>query len=171
MPSWESLKHDLIFAFRMLRKSPGFSIGAVLTLALGIGANTAMFSIVNAWLLRPLPLAAPQQLITVWRSSQQNPGQPAYFDYYRDYLVWSAQNGSFEQLAATFEQRFALTGAGEAQQLHGAVASSNFFVTHVVQHGTRRIFQLNHATGQLTFVISQALWVKQFESSHATIGQ
>lgn len=171
MPSWESLKHDLVFAFRMLRKSPGFSIGAVLTLALGIGANTAMFSIVNAWLLRPLPLEAPQQLITVWRSSQQNPRQPAYFDYYRDYLVWSAQNGSFEQLAATFEQRYALTGAGEAQQLHGAVASSNFFATLGVRPTLGRLFLPNDASGEPACVISHALWAKQFHSSLAIVGQ
>jgi predicted permease len=171
MPSWESLKHDFVFAFRMLRKSPGFSLGAVLTLALGIGANTAMFSIVNAWLLRPLPLEAPQQLITVWRSSQQNPGQPAYFDYYRDYLVWSAENRSFKSLAATFEQRYALTGVGDPQQLHGAVASSNFFATLGVQPSLGRLFLPNDVAGEPACVMSHALWAKQFHSSPSIVGQ
>lgn len=171
MAGWESFKHDLRFAIRMLRKSPGFSAGAVLTLALGIGANTAMFSIVNAWLLRPLPLKAPQQLISVWRSSQQNPGQPAYFDYYRDYLVWAAQNGSLQSLAATFEQRYALTGAGDPQQLHGAVASSNFFATLGVQSALGRLFLPSDASGEPACVISHALWMKQFHSSPSIIGQ
>lgn len=171
MPFWESLKHDLRFALRMLRKAPGFSAAAVLTLTLGIGANTAMFSIVNAWLLRPLPLKNPQQLTSVWRTSRQNPGQPAYFNYYRDYLVLSAQNGSFQSLAATFEQRLALTGVGDPLQLHGAVATSNLFATLGVQAVLGRLFLPSDSAGEPACVISHALWLKRFHSSPSIVGE
>src|ERR1041385_445598 len=118
---------DLQFGVRQLRRSPATSITLLVTLTLGIGATAAMFSLVNAWLLRPLPLKNPQQLVSVWRTSPTAPHEPAYFNLYHDYLVWEAENRSFQSLAATFEQDYALTGAGEAEQLHGAVATWNLF--------------------------------------------
>src|ERR1700722_3732854 len=106
---------DLRYGLRMLTKSRGFAIVAVVTLALGIGANTAMFSIVNACLLRPLPLNNPQELVSVWRTRLQVPRQPAFFNLYHDYLVWASTNRGFQSLAAPFEQSYALTGAGAEQ--------------------------------------------------------
>src|SRR5437868_10664132 len=116
----ESLLHDFRYGLRMLLKSPGFTAIAVITLALGIGANTAVFSIVNAWLLRPLPFKDPGQLVSIWRTRAEAPSDPAYFNLYHDYLVMAEHNQSFQSLAATFEQRYVLTGAGEPQQIQGA---------------------------------------------------
>src|SRR5262249_34300296 len=98
--AWENLVEsffaDLRFALRMLRKNPGFSAVAVLTLALGIGANTAIFSLVNGVLLRPLPYRDPSRLVMVW---EKNPdGTPDNVGY-ATYLDWKAQNKSFEQIA------------------------------------------------------------------------
>ncbi|HKT52658.1 MAG TPA: hypothetical protein VJV96_20325, partial [Candidatus Angelobacter sp.] len=100
---------DVQFGLRQLRRSPAISITLLVTLTLGIGATVAMFSLVNAWLLRPLPLKDPQQLVSVWRTSPSAPREPAYFNLYHDYLVWEAGNRSFQSLAATFEQDYALT--------------------------------------------------------------
>src|SRR5262249_34119259 len=125
----EDFAQDVRFAGRMLRKNPGFTLTAVLTLALGVGANAAIFSIVNAWLLQPLPLKDPQQLVSVWRTRAEAPRQPAFFNLYHDYLVWAARAKGFASLAATFEQRYALTGAGDPEEVHGAVASWNLFQT------------------------------------------
>src|ERR1700756_4130587 len=97
---------DLQLGMRQLRRSPATSATLLITLALGIAATTAMFSLVNAWLLRPLPLKDPQQLVSVWRTSPDAPREPAYFNLYHDYLVWAAENKSFLSLAATFEQDY-----------------------------------------------------------------
>jgi putative ABC transport system permease protein len=113
----------------------------VLTLSLGIGANTAMFSIVHAWLFRPLPLENPQELVSVWRTRIQVPRQPAFFDLYHDYVVWSFQNGTFQSMAATFEQRYALTGVGEPEQIQGAVATCSFFKTVGARAELGRLFE------------------------------
>src|SRR5262245_10362954 len=113
----------------MLRKARGFTAITVATLAIGIGANTAMFSIVNAWLLRPLPLRDPQELVSIWRTRSQAPGQPAFFNLYHDYLAWASKNKSFQSLAATFEQEYALAGDQPPEQIQGALATWNFFQT------------------------------------------
>jgi predicted permease len=166
-----SLIQDLRYGLRMLLKSRGFACVAVVTLAFGIGANTAMFSIVNAWLLRPLPLKSPQELVSVWRTRLQAPRQPAFFDFYRDYLIWSAQSKSFASLAATFEQSYALTGAGEPEQVHGAVASWNLFQTVGAAPQLGRLFELDDVRKEPVCVISHALWTEQFHSERGLLGQ
>ena len=171
---WESVLEtcwqDLRFGLRMLRKSPGFTAVAVLTLAVAIGANTAMFSIVDAWLLRPLPLKNPQELASVWRTRSQAPRQPAFFDFYHDYLVWSSQNRTFASLAATFEQRYTLTGAGEPQQVHGAVATWNFFHTVGAIPALGRLFDAEDERREPACVISHTLWAERFHSAEDIVG-
>jgi predicted permease len=167
----EDFLQDMRFGARTLRKNPGFTVTAMLTLALGIGANTAVFSIVNAWLLRPLPLKRPQELVSVWRTRAQAPGQPAFFDLYHDYLAWESRNASFQLLGATFEQSYALTGAAEPEQIHGAIASWNFFDTVGVIAEFGRLFDEHDAHGEPACVISHALWVRAFHSSGEIVGQ
>ena len=167
----ESLRQDIRYALRMLRKAPAFSLICVITLALGIGANTAMFSIVNAWLLRPLPLKDPQRLVSIWRTQHGNPHQPAFFDLYHDYLIAAAENHSFESLAAMFEQSYALTGAGEPRQVYGSVATWNLFQTVGAVPESGRVFVAADANGEPACVISHALWAKQFHSDPHLIGR
>ena len=162
---------DLQFGVRQLRRSPATSITLLVTLTLGIGATVAMFSLVNAWLLRPLPLKDPQQLVSIWRTSPSAPREPAYFNLYHDYLVWEAGNRSFQSLAATFEQDYALTGAGEAEQLHGAVATWNLFSTVGASAAEGRIFLRDDVHGGPSCVISHSLWMTHFGGSASIIGQ
>src|SRR5687768_1976796 len=108
--------NDLKFAFRQLHKNPGFTIVAVLTLALGIGANTAIFSVVNAVLLKPLPYDQPGQLVQLFeapRPQEQNAVSPGVF------LDWREQSTSFEGFAAYTSVALNLTGAGEPERLNG----------------------------------------------------
>src|SRR5205809_756588 len=108
----ENLLRDIRYAIRGLRKQPGFTVVAVLTLALGIGANTAIFSVVNAVLLRPLGFKDPDRLAIIWEDAAfagfpRNTPAPANF------VDWKNQNRSFEDMAAAAERSFNLTGDGE----------------------------------------------------------
>ncbi len=163
--AFDSLQQDLRFSLRQMRRSPLVTLAVVITLALGMGANTAMFSMVNAWLLRPLPLKEPQQLVSIWRTSAEAPRQPAYFDLYHDYLVWASRNRTMQSLAATFEQTYALTHAGEPKQVHGAVATWNLFSTVGAAPAAGRLFSQDDAHGEPSCVISHALWTSYFHNS------
>ncbi|PYV41584.1 MAG: ABC transporter permease, partial [Acidobacteria bacterium] len=119
--------NDLHYAVRMFRKNPGFTAVAALTLALGIGANTAIFSVVNAVLLRPLPYQQPDRLVMVWshntreKTDHQAPSYPDYVDF-------RAQSQAFEELEA-FGSSWSLnlTGDGPPERLTGAFATSGLF--------------------------------------------
>jgi putative ABC transport system permease protein len=108
------ITRDLRYALRSLRKSPGFTAVAVLTLALGIGANTAVFSLINAVLLRPLPFDEPDRLVLVWESApffsiRDSPVAPGNF------ADWRSRSRSFEEIGAIEEGRFRLTGGGNPE--------------------------------------------------------
>ena len=129
---WEWFEHlavDVRHSLRLLRKSPGFTLVAVLTLALGIGANAAIFSVVNGILLRPLPYHAPNRLTVVWEKNSD--GTPDNVGY-ATYLDWKAQNHTFEQLALYASWQPVLQ-AGEPEQLNGLRVTSNYFRTLGIQ--------------------------------------
>ena len=100
----ETLLQDVRFGLRMLRRNPGFSLIAILTLALGIGANTAIFSVVNAVLLRPLPFAEPEQLVWAWGNIRDRANRASVAPL--DYVDYRAQTTTFEQLAAWTDTPF-----------------------------------------------------------------
>src|ERR1700730_473552 len=124
----ETFSQDLRYALRMLRKNPGFTAVAVLALTLGIGANTAIFSVVNSVLLRPLPYSDPGRLVHLWETSARKARNeiPASYPNFAD---WRNQNHTFEQVAAYSEWTFNLTGRGEPQRIRSVIATPNFFTT------------------------------------------
>jgi putative ABC transport system permease protein len=125
----ETVLQDIRFGLRMLRRNPGFTAVAVLTLVLGIGANTAIFSVVNAILLRPLPFPDPGQLMMIWHTPPQKsfPGVARFVVSPANYLDWRSQNHVFDQMAAIGFRSLTLTGTGQPESVTGAAVSADFF--------------------------------------------
>src|SRR5215467_2053211 len=122
----ETLARDITFAFRTLLKSPGFTAVAVLSLAIGIGANSAIFSVTNALLLRPLPYKDAERLVILWSRS---PGLNVPQDWFSpgQYLDVKDQNSVFEETAITIGASFNISGRGAPEHVDGARVSSSFF--------------------------------------------
>lgn len=163
------LLQDFRFALRQLRKSPGFTAVAVITLALGIGMNTAVFSIVDAAALR-LPFQQPQQLIVVENSYSETDHTPTS---YPDFVDWRAQARSFTQLVASFRTSFNLTGVPEPQRVRGAYISQDYFAMFGAQPAMGRSFlATEHAKGGPTAcLISQDFWRRQFSSDPGVLSR
>ncbi len=120
------LIRDLRLAFRQLRRNPGFAAAAILTLALGLGANTAIFSVVNGVLLRPLPFGDPDRLVMVWGHQTTIGRETASLP---DFLDWRASASSFEHLAAFASTSYPVSGQGDAELVRGAMTTADFFRT------------------------------------------
>src|SRR5262249_23002177 len=123
-PLFESLFQDLRYGLRMLVKTPAFSGIAILTLALGIGANTAIFSVVNGVLLNPLPFHEPNQLVSLF---EEIPNFKNGSISYPNFVDWRRMNHTFSAMAAYRAASFNLTGAGEPENLRGEMISAGFF--------------------------------------------
>src|SRR5215510_6364247 len=122
----QTLLQDLRYGARMLLKNPGFTLIAVATLSLGIGANTAIFSIVNAVLLRPFPYKEPERLVLLEERYSAGGFSPSY----PNFADWRAQNTVFDSMVAVFSlENFNFTGAGEPERLQGRLVSAEFFST------------------------------------------
>ncbi|MFN8001537.1 MAG: ABC transporter permease [Acidobacteriota bacterium] len=165
---------DLRYGVRMLLKRPGFALIAIVTLALGIGANTAIFSVVNAVLLRPLPFAEPAQLVAVWETSRKNPGAASSVSY-PNFYDWRAQNKSFERLASYYTVNMTLTGLATPMNLHSAVVSTELFGLLGVQPAQGRSFlpeesRPGNSTGRAA-LISHALWQEKFGGAPDFVGR
>jgi putative ABC transport system permease protein len=133
---------DVRFGWRVLRKSPGFTAVAVLVLALGIGANTAIFSVVNAVLLRPLPFDQPDRLVDIWHLPPQAsfPGMTTFAVSPANFLDWRSQNHSFEGMSAYGYGRYTLTGTGRPESVRAFAATSGFFSILHAQAFLGRVF-------------------------------
>ncbi len=162
---------DIRFGWRALLKSPGFTIVAVVALALGIGANTAIFSVVNAVLLRPLPFKNPDQLVLIWESAThlgfpKNTPSPANF------LDWQRQSTVFTGMAAMAPKNFNLTGSSEPERLDGRRISANLFDVLGVQPQLGRGFQpQDDKHGAHVVLLSDGLWERRFGADSAVIGR
>src|SRR5262245_7071471 len=169
----QNLWQDLRYGARMLLKTPGFTLIAVFTLALGIGANVAIFSVVNAVLIQPLPFAEPDRLVWVW-GNIRNGGNRASVSPL-DYLDYRAQTTTFEQFATTYSglAAFNLTGSGDPERLVGAVASGNFFQAMGVGAAMGRAFLPEaEKTGQdQVVVLSHGLWRQRFGGDPSIVGK
>jgi len=164
--------HSLRYAIRLLRKSPGFTVVAVLTLALGIGANTAIFSVVNALLLRPLPLHAPERLLSITGSKPQQGGAVFPFSLIA-YETIRDRNRSFSGVTAFCGEGLTLTGAGEPEQLTAARVSPEFFDVLETQPVLGRAFlpAEGEPGGKPVVLISHRLWQRRFASDPAILGK
>jgi putative ABC transport system permease protein len=166
------LLQDVRFALRQLRKNPGFTAVAVLTLALGIGANSAIFGVVDAVLLRPLPFRDPSRLVVV------KPTEPGRRDdigvSYPTFLDWRTRNHVLNGLSVFREDDFTLTGRGEPAHLTGAVVSANIFSVLGVPPVIGRDFVPEEdqpiGTG-LPIILSHSLWQNRFGSDPKIVGQ
>jgi predicted permease len=167
----ERLFADVRYAFRQLLRNRGFAVIAILTLALGIGATTGIFSILNAWIIQPLPLKAPQQLVIFWRAAAVNPNEPAYYFSWRDYVYFSERSRAFQSLGASFERGYALTGSGQPESLNGGIMSRTLFSTLGVTAFRGRLFLPEDETGVPVAVISHALWTRRFHQSLGVLGE
>ena len=168
----ETLLSDIRYSLRILLKRPGFTLVAVITLALGIGANTAIFSVVNAVLLRPLPFKNPDRLMTLWENNLKQ-GQDHGAVGGANFTDWRNRNQVFESLAAYFNWNYNLTGGDEPQRLRAVLVSGEFFQTLGVEAMAGRV--LNPEDDQDgkddVVVLSHTLWQNGFGASSAIIGQ
>jgi putative ABC transport system permease protein len=161
----EQLVRDVRYAARMLRKSPGFTVVAVLTLALGIGANTAIFSVVQAVILEPLPYPQPNRLVVLLervhlRNYQNDLNDPSPGNF----ADWRAQNSVFEDMAAIQDKSFNLTGSGEPVRVEGEAVSASLFSLLRVRTTLGRTFNANEDTagGPHVVVMGYGLWLSRF---------
>ena len=164
---------DLRYAARALRTSPGFTTVAALTLALGVGATTAIFSVVNAVMLRPLPFAEPHRLVRVWESNVER-DRPTFAVSHPNFLDWRAQAGSFESLAAVNNAGFTWTANGQAEIVLGLQVTATFLPTLKVTPALGRNFrdEEDRPGGNTRVVLlSDGLWRRAFGGDPAAIGR
>ena len=165
-----SLWMDIRYAARMLAKNPGFTLIAVLTLALGIGANTALFSVVNGVLLNPLPYPNPSRLVAV---AEKFPPFPEASIAYPNFLDWVRMNHTFESLAAYRHTNFNLAGFGEAQRLNTVELSASFFPMLGVKPVIGRDFtpQDDERGAAPVVMLSEKFWKEKFAGSPDVLGK
>src|ERR1051326_9100066 len=165
----ETLWQDLRYGARSLRKNPGFTLVSVLTLAIGVGANTAIFSVVNAVLLRTLPYPDPDRLVMVFETEPQLPTAPVAVPDYRD---WKEQNDVFEAMAAGREGSASLAGSGEPQRVSALPVTAGFFEMLGAAPAAGRFFRRDEEQpGSNIAVLTHELWQSRFGSDPSVVGK
>jgi putative ABC transport system permease protein len=169
---FERLWQDFRYTLRQLGRSPGFAAAAILTLALGIGATTAMFSLVNTVLLRPLPFPEQDQLMWLSQRDHSLPGVAPESLSYPDYFDWRAQNHTFSGMASYIGGGIALEKNGESQRLDDQTVSGNFFQVLGVAPMLGRDFGWDdEKMGHRTAMLSYSLWLSQFGGAKDIAGK
>jgi putative ABC transport system permease protein len=170
-----TIMQDLKYGMRVLRKNPGFAAAAMLVLALGIGANTAIFSVVNAVLLRPLPLPEPERLMLVWHvpPAKSFPGVTRFSVSPANYLDWQKQNHVFEKMAAFGRPSMNLTGGEQPESLTAGAATADFFGLMKATPILGRTFaaEEDQPGHDKVVVLSNAFWQSHFGSNRNALGQ
>ncbi len=166
----EELVHDVRYSLRVLRQKPGFAFTVIVTLALGIGANTAIFSVVNAVLLRELPFKDPEQVVWVWSSRIDRDKGPFTLP---DFLDYRDQNQTLEQIAAFTSTGFNLTGTERAERLQGLRVSANLFALLGVEASAGRLLvaEDDEPARRHVAVLTYESWQKRFGGNSQTVGQ
>ena len=170
LPVLETLAQDVMYGLRILRKNPGFSIVTILTLAVGIGANTALFSVVNGVLLNPLPYPHPEELVTVHASKPNFSQGSISYPNFRD---WQRDNKTLAGLAVARPKGFSLTGLGETERIRAEYVSSDFFSILGVKPVLGRLFAPGEdeiGRGPIA-LISASFWQSKFGSKPDVLGK
>ncbi len=170
LPIVETLVQDIRYGLRMLRRTPGFTIAALLTLALGIGANTAMFTLVDAVLLRPLPYVEPDRLVTV---GDRTPAGYSSNVGFATLIDWRERSRSFEQLALMRGWQPTLVINGEAERLAAVRVSWNYFNMMGVRPALGRSFTEaeDHPDSWRVLLLSDGLWRRRFNADPSVVGR
>jgi putative ABC transport system permease protein len=170
LPAIEMLTQDLRYAARMLGRTPGFALAALVTLALGIGANAAIFTIVDGALLRPLPYASPDRLVTV---GDQAPDGSSSNVGYTTVVDWRARSRSFEAIAIMRSWQPTLVTAGEAERVPAARVSANYFDMLGVRPALGRTFTSDEDRPEQwrVVILSDALWRRRFGADPSIVGR
>jgi predicted permease len=165
----DTLWQDMTYGVRKLAKSPGFTAVALVALALGIGANTAIFSVVNAVLLRPLPYAEPDRLVILWEKATKMDMSVSY----PNFVDWKNETTSFERFAGFRRESFNLTGAGEAERLQGRMVSADFFSAFGVPLYRGRDFtpEDDRPEASPVVILSHGFWQRRFGGDEDVVGR
>src|SRR5262245_1410022 len=168
----QAIWQDLRYGARMLLRKPGFTLIAIIALALGIGANTAIFSVVNAALLRPLPYEESERLMVLYETNPQQ-GADEFEVSYPNFVDWRAQSQSFEQMAAHLSGGMVLTGKDEPAVAHVTAVSADFFSMLRVKPLRGRAFlpEEDKVGGPPAVIVSHALWQSRFGGDEGLIGR
>src|SRR5690348_16075120 len=158
----EQLMQDIRFAARMLRKSPGFTAVAILTLALGIGATTGIFSVVDAALIRSLPFREPARLVAMFQAPEKMKGLIGWAADGPDILDWQRESRSFSQVAASLMDAANITGGSVPQHVNGQKVTANYFDLLGVQAAIGRTFSGDESSAQSAVILSYSLWRTSF---------
>ncbi|RPJ63881.1 MAG: FtsX-like permease family protein, partial [Acidobacteria bacterium] len=162
--------NDLRFAVRILARTPAVTFAAILALAVAIGANTAIFSVVDAVLLEPLPYHQPDRIVTIWNSWQEK-GYPQLPALPSDYVEWAKQATVFQQLGASQGMEVNVTGGAEAERLHAARSSHGLFPLLGVRPALGRGFVASDEQSPNVVVLSDGLWRRRFAARPDVVGQ
>src|SRR6476661_3809969 len=164
--------NDLRYAFRQLRKTPGFTFIAILTLALGIGANTAIFSVIYAVLLQPLPYPQGERIVIL---TETDSNQPQISVSYPDYLDWTKEQKVFEALGASRRESYNLSGLENRapEQVSGGLVTASFFKVIGLQPQLGRVYteEEDRVGGPAVCVISDRLWQRVFNRDANVLGK
>ncbi|HTM49608.1 MAG TPA: ABC transporter permease, partial [Bryobacteraceae bacterium] len=167
------LLYDVRYGLRMLAKSPAITANAVVTLALAIGANTAVFSVVNSVLLRPLPFAEPDRLVMLWENNPQNSQRPERVAW-RDFLLWREPSPAFSQVGAFSVVNEVFQGESEALRIAGCRVTANLFPLLGVQPRMGRLFLPEEEAlpyGGPVVILSDSFWRRMFGADPAVLGK
>jgi putative ABC transport system permease protein len=169
----DRFRQDVAYAARSFARAPGFTTVVILTLALGIGATTAMFSVVNAVLLHPLPFQNPNRLVIIWEKFVAHPDDPPVFDSYGDFENWKSASRSFERLApATWRtDSQILTGAGPAREVFAIPVGVDFFSMLGATPERGRTFQPDDLRSGCSVVLKHSFWMQTFGGQDSVIGR
>ncbi len=166
LPAFETLWHDFRYGLRMLWKNPGFTATAVVTLALGIGVNTTIFSFAQAFVVHPLALPALNRMVAV-TNGEKRPVAPA------DYFDWKGQSHLFEHISAYRSEDMNLTGTGEPERVYGAAVSADFLMALGVDPSLGRAFSSgeDEPGRDQVVILSHGLWQRRFGADPAAVGK